>query len=55
MEYELLNYKGNEIRIVPKEDKEHFTGCYVRTVWFPDLDKAKDFVDRMMVHQDVNI
>ena len=53
MLYETLIYKGIEIRIVQKEDEEYFAGCYVRTIWFPDIDKAKDFIDRMMVHQDV--
>ena len=54
MQYESLIYKGMEIKIVPKEDEEYFLGCYVKTVWFPDIDKAKDFVDRMTVHQDMD-
>ena len=49
MVYELLMYQGIEIKIVQKEDDEFFQGCYVKTVWFPDMDKAKDFIDRMTV------
>ena len=54
MVHESLMYKGFEIKIVQKEDEEYFPGCYVKTIWFPDIDKAKDFVDRMTVHQDMN-
>jgi len=44
-------YKGSEIKIVEKEDEEYFRGCYVQTIWFPDIDRAKEFIDRMKVHQ----
>jgi len=47
-------YKGVEIKIVQKDDEEYFRGCYVKTIWFPDIDKAKDFIDRMTIHQGVD-
>ena len=53
MKYESLIYKGRDIKIVTEEDEEYFIGCYVSTIWFPDLDKAKDFIDRMAVHQEM--
>jgi len=54
MVYESLKHKGIEIRIVEKGDDEYFSGCYVQTIWFPDIDKAKAFVDRMTVQQDMD-
>ena len=51
MKYESLIYKGYEIKIFQIEDEECFIGCYVKTIWFPDLERAKDFIDRMTVHQ----
>lgn len=52
MVHELLKYKDNEIKIVQKEDDEYFQGCYVKTLWFSDIDHAKLFIDRMTAHQD---
>jgi len=54
MEYESLMYKGYEIRNVQTENDEYFLGCYVNTVWFPDLDRARNFIDRMTAHQEMN-
>ena len=54
MVHETLMYKGIEIKFVEKEDEEYFSGCYVRTIWFPDIVKAHDFVDRMTVCQDMD-
>jgi hypothetical protein len=54
MEYESLIYKGYEIKIVREEDGEYFPGCYVKTIWFPDIDKAKVFVDRITIPQDMS-
>jgi len=51
MVYESLKYKGSEIKIVERDDEEYFQGCYVKTIWFPDIDRAKDFVDRMTVQE----
>ena len=53
MVYEFFNYKDVDIKIVPKEDEEFFQGCYVKTIWFSDLDHAKVFIDRMTAHQEV--
>jgi len=54
MEYESLIYKGREIKIVQRENEEYFLGCYVNTIWFPDLEKAKYFIDRMSAHQEMS-
>ena len=54
MEYESLIYKGREIKIVQKENEEYFPGCYVNTIWFPDLERARNFIDRMTAHQEMN-
>jgi len=51
MKYETQIYKGKEIKIVQKEDEEFFLGCYVKTFWFPDIDKAKDFLDKITFYQ----
>jgi len=52
MRYESLNYKGYEIKIIGEKNEEYFVGSYVTTIWFPDIVRAKDFIDRMTVdHQ----
>ena len=54
MVYESLMYKGSEIKIVHREDEEYFRGCYVKTFWFSDIDHAKEFIDRITAHQDMD-
>jgi hypothetical protein len=55
MVYESLSYKGYEIKIFEKDDEEYFSGCYVKTIWFPTVEKAKEFIDRLTVHQDMGL
>ena len=54
MESKTLLYKGNEIKLMQEESEEFFAGCYVKTIWFPDTDKAKEFIDKMTIGQEVN-
>ena len=51
MEYETLDYKGSEIIMIHEDDEKFFKGCYIKTIWFPDIDRAKDFIDRMSVQE----
>jgi len=53
MEYKTLPYKGSEIKMMQEESEEFFTGCYVKTIWFPGLDKAKEFIDKMIFSQEM--
>jgi len=54
MVHESLIYKEIEIKIVQKEDDEYFRGCYVKTLWFSDIDHAKVFIDKMTAHQEMS-
>jgi len=54
MKNESLIYKGHEIRIVLNEDDEFFAGFCVKTIWFPDIDRVKGFIDRMISLQELN-
>ena len=54
MKSKSLSYKGSEIKMMQEESVEYFTGCYVKTFWFPDLDKAKAFIDKMYFGQEMN-
>ena len=54
MVYDSEIYKGRVITIIKEENEEFFLGYYVQTVWFPSLEKAKYFIDRLTANREMN-